>query len=40
MTENTGIETAQDEDLADEALDRNIGGGRFCTCAICKLDRK
>ncbi len=40
MNENMVIEAAQDEDLADEALDRNTGGGRFCTCAICKLDRK
>lgn len=39
MSENTATETMQDEDLNDEALDRNIGGGRFSTCAICKVDR-
>ncbi|MDA0701841.1 MAG: hypothetical protein O3A96_01175 [Proteobacteria bacterium] len=39
MNENMVLETAQDENLADEALDRHTGGGRFSTCAICKVER-
>ncbi len=39
MAQDTSFETDAEEDLTDEALDRNVGGGRFSTCAITKVDR-